>query len=184
MKIEDIYQKLTEAEKAFLAELIEKDPLTRASNLRKFEHDLTAEVERVNREGRYASLLKVDIDGFKQVNDTRGYEEGNRVLMGVVNCLIGKLRPYNREVYRLSGGADEFAVLVPNTTLEQGGLVAERLRASIEKSDLEVTVSVGVANYIGSCDTREDLVKYADEALQQAKKAGKNQVRSWERERE
>ncbi|HEY6791371.1 MAG TPA: GGDEF domain-containing protein [Trebonia sp.] len=122
----------------------------------------------------------IDIDHFKKVNDTWGHLVGDQVLAAVAHSLAGQLRPYD-----IAGrfGGEEFAVLQLSTTEATARLVAERLRSCVSAtsplpgSALRVTVSIGVAVAIPVREDHRDLVAAADEAMYQAKRAGRNRVR-------
>jgi diguanylate cyclase (GGDEF)-like protein len=132
------------------------------------------------RSGRPLTVAMVDIDHFKKVNDTWGHLAGDQVLAAIARVLAGQLRSYD-----VAGrfGGEEFAVLLPGATGATARLVAERLRSAIAAtrplpgSTLRVTVSIGVAAAIPAPEDCQDLVAAADEALYEAKQAGRNQVR-------
>jgi len=174
MELERILAKLPDEERALIMEYIEKDPLTGAYNKRRFEQDVNIEVMKTERTGRDVSLLIIDIDYFKHYNDTYGHPAGDGLLREMVTCLRGSLRAYNQEVYRIGG--EEFAILIPETELNEGRVIGERLRQSVEESGLGVTVSIGVANYKCCCNTKDELVEFADQALYKAKKTGRDKV--------
>lgn len=157
------------------------DPMTGASNRRFFMNLFTQEMTRVRRTGQCLSLLMLDIDHFKKVNDTYGHPTGDDVIRKVADiCRAGA-----REIDVVSRlGGEEFAVLLPGTD-EQGAItVAERIRTLTEdatvktpdNSSLHFTVSLGVAKL--SSEERDEgaLMARADAALYQAKMAGRNRV--------
>jgi len=124
--------------------------------------------------------IMLDLDHFKRVNDTRGHLTGDRVLRGVAQRLKESVRPY--DVIGRYGG-EEFAVLLPDTNLEQSLVVAERIRASISREPFEIegnqvplTVSLGVSCSNENDQGLNDLLKRADEGLYKAKAAGRNRV--------
>lgn len=138
------------------------------------------EVERALRFGRSLSALMIDIDLFKQVNDTHGHLVGDQVLVGTT--------AQQNEVFRnidLLGryGGDEFVALLPETDLPNAVRAAERLREKVAQTifptdgeSLSVTLSVGIATLNGQGDTLHALIKRADEALYTAKQSGRNRV--------
>ena len=133
---------------------------------------LEAEVERSQRRGHRLSCCMIDIDSFKQINDTRGHIEGNRVLAAVGEALRSAARRYDA-VGRFGG--DEFMIVLPETGGHARRHVAERLRASI-RSTVEVTsipidTSIGIVEWDGE-STPDDLVEAADRAMQEAKAHG------------
>lgn len=169
------------AKNEILEKLALTDPLTGLANRRAFLQALEAEISRVERHGRPASLLFLDLDHFKKVNDTHGHAVGDEVLAAFSQVLRRGSRRGD-----LAGriGGEEFAVLLPATGLAPGTLVAERIRRSTEARPLgrtapsPVTVSVGVASTEGGATPGEagDLLRRADEALYRAKSEGRNRV--------
>jgi diguanylate cyclase (GGDEF)-like protein len=157
----------------------ETDPLTRVSNRRRLESDLKSEVARSLRYGHPLSLVMVDIDHFKAVNDDFGHQTGDEVLKQVAAALTADRRETD-SVYRFGG--EEFSVLLRETDAVGAAEVAERLRLGIPRSvaqvniGREVTASLGVATVGGRVVSSEQLVASADKALYQAKKRGRNRV--------
>lgn len=145
------------------------DPLTGLLNRRALEMALEREAARVERGEKPFCLVLMDLDDFKQLNDTQGHQEGDRVLKEVAQYLIAHVRQGD-----LVGrwGGEEFAVILPRTEGKEAVQVADRLREGLKT--LGITASFGVAVYGG--DPR-DLFQRADRALYQAKGSGKNQVR-------
>jgi diguanylate cyclase (GGDEF)-like protein len=158
------------------------DELTGLSNQRRFRELMRKEVGRANRFDRPLSLLMIDIDDFKGVNDTHGHLQGDRVLEAVA----GVLRAESRDVDEPARyGGEEFALALPETPVEGAMLLAERIRARVEalrvplgrQGELAVTVSVGVAGTPGGPPGDSDgLIAAADQALYAAKRAGKNRA--------
>jgi len=153
------------------------DHLTGLANRRRFERQLEREVARTERYNRHFCLLLVDIDNFKDVNDTYGHEAGDEALRRVANVIQSGTRGIDTGA-RIGG--DEFAVILPETSLERGLEVAERLRASIAALDAEpaagVTASLGVAEFPSCARTGDELRAAADAALYEAKRAGRNRT--------
>lgn len=152
------------------------DFLTGLRNRRYLELVLERELFRVERYGRPLSLMVLDLDGFKQVNDAHGHEVGDRVLKALAACLEGHIRQSDRAV-RLGG--EEFAVLLPETRLAQALALAERLRqavAALRVPPVEaLSASFGVVQ-AAPTDSPLSLLKRADEAMYRAKRGGKNRV--------
>jgi two-component system, cell cycle response regulator len=154
-----------------------RDGLTGLHNYRYFRETLLYEVERSRRYKTPLSLLFLDIDDFKQINDTMGHLYGDTIIREVGNILKGGIRLAD---LLCRYGGDEFVLLMTQTPLQQAELLAERLRRLIAQSplaragqDCRVTVSIGVAGLTPRM-SMEDLIQAADEALYRAKEAGKN----------
>ncbi|GAB4387748.1 MAG: hypothetical protein Kow0025_03060 [Thermodesulfovibrionales bacterium] len=157
------------------------DSLTAALNRRALVERLECEISRARRYGSPLSVILLDIDGFKDVNDTHGHVAGDRVLRAVSDTLKGSLR--KTDVLGRLGG-DEFMVVLPATALEGAEGYAERIRRSVESArlsapgsgPLKVTLSLGVTVF-GEHDTDADsLIRRADRALYASKNSGKNRV--------
>ena len=167
---------LLQAQAVKLEELATTDALTGVYNRRKFNDLTLAEVERVRRYGHPLSLLILDIDHFKRVNDTYGHEAGDEVLV----VLAGLIRAAIRATDSLARwGGEEFVVLSPDVTLEGEAELAERLRAAASTHEHSsvgtVTASFGVAQYRAG-ETPDELFARADEALYRAKEGGRDRV--------
>ena len=127
----------------------------------------------------------IDIDFFKRVNDTWGHVAGDQVIRAVADCCLQQTREQVDTVGRIGG--EEFAVVLPETTLRNTLALAERLRERIATQDIPlingqtitVTVSIGAAELQPAVSSLNDLMLYADRALYRAKRAGRNQV-SWQ----
>jgi diguanylate cyclase (GGDEF)-like protein len=160
------------------------DELTGLSNRRRFTETMAAEVERSKRFGTDLGLVMLDIDDFKAVNDTYGHQQGDVVLREVAKIL----RASSREIDEPARyGGEELAVVLPGTDLDGAHQLAERMREGVEAlrlpiigddtaEPLQVTASFGAAALPASADDARGLVAAADEALYQAKRAGKNRT--------
>jgi diguanylate cyclase (GGDEF)-like protein len=164
-------------ERARLERLAMTDDLTLAFNARYFLPRLREEIGGAAAMG--PSLLLMDLDFFKSVNDTHGHPAGDRVLREFADLVRATTRRVDVLVRR---GGDEFALLMPSTSLEQARSIASRIQATIESSPVDVgsakvkqTVSIGVATWDGS-ETVEAFERRADTALYEAKRAGRNCV--------
>jgi diguanylate cyclase (GGDEF)-like protein len=180
LRIKELTDQLHEAN-AKLAQLAVTDPLTGLHNRRSLYAQLDREFIRAQRYKRPLSVLMLDIDHFKSVNDTFGHQVGDRVLRLVGEVVRGAIRASD-----LGGrfGGEEFMVLAPETGRETMGIVAERIRAAVQQSSAaagdgmpKVTVSIGAASTeLPKAVTFEELVHLADEALYRAKREGRNRT--------
>lgn len=153
------------------------DHLTGLANRRRFERQLEREVARTERYGHPFCLVLVDIDNFKGINDAHGHDAGDEALRLVANAIQSDTRGIDTGA-RIGG--DEFAVILPETNLERGLEVAERLRASVSALELPSAVrlaaSLGVAE-LPSCAVGGDALRAsADAALYEAKRGGRDRV--------
>jgi len=158
-----------------------QDPLTGLKNRRRFEEELRTEIARSRREGSEGALLMLDLDNFKQVNDTLGHPVGDRVIAEMASVLRARMRETD-VVARLGG--DEFAVALPRCDEAEARTVAEAIATAVrthaprEEGVPPITVSVGIAMFGSEPGTRfEDLQEEADAALYEAKRAGRDAVR-------
>lgn len=161
-----------------LSDLSSHDPLTGLKNRRYFTHNFYDECARSLRRKEELSLLFLDIDHFKKVNDHHGHHIGDVVLKEVATFMKKKCRPYDTPV---RWGGEEFIILLRGTDEKNAILFAERVRAGIESGrhmSVPVTISIGLAQHIVN-DTLETLVDKADAALYHAKQTGRNRVVSW-----
>ena len=166
-----------------LVEMNHRDSLTGTYNRRFFTSRLKEEFERHRRYKRPMSMLMIDIDHFKSVNDTYGHPCGDFVLKSVCGTVQSALR---RVDILARFGGEEFCCILPETTYENSMMIAERIRSQVEESSYEyegktirVTVSVGVPKPPGPEDSHEKLLKNADDALYKAKEIGRNIVVSF-----
>ncbi len=176
-ELKTAYDRLTLANQQ-LKEMATTDALTGLANRRAFTERLSVEVDRVKRTGKPLSLVFVDLDHFKRLNDTLGHLEGDAALMQVAG-ILGEGRRGADLVARYGG--EEFAVLLPDTAHAEALLVAERLRRAAEAAGLpaKCTLSAGVATLPEHAATGIALIDRADEALYAAKNAGRNRVMSY-----
>lgn len=165
-----------------LGELSLKDPLTGLGNRRHFRTVLERSIEVVARSGEAVLLLLLDIDHFKNINDTHGHVVGDQVLQAVARCLAACVRPMDT-VARYGG--EEFAMILPSCRPAYGRAVAERIRSTIEslsiaaspQLSLKVTISIGGAYAPEWVRSTADLwIERADTQLYRAKTTGRNQV--------
>ena len=157
------------------------DPMTGASNRRHFMPLLRQEINRGHRFNHCVSLLMLDIDHFKKINDTYGHPTGDLVI-----CTLADIcRKESRQIDVVSRlGGEEFAILLPETGIQKALAVAERVRAAVENTPIKslgniefsFTVSIGVAEQPQDEKSEEKLIGMADAALYQAKTSGRNRV--------
>jgi diguanylate cyclase (GGDEF)-like protein len=154
------------------------DYLTSLSNRFNFEERLTAELARSKRFKEPVSLVVLDLDNFKQINDLHGHPMGDEVLISVGKVLQESVRQMD---LASRWGGDEYALLLPNTDLEQALPVAEKLRKAItekmQQLDLDSTASFGVVQFRQG-ESKVDFLRRADTALYESKNAGRNTVSS------
>jgi diguanylate cyclase (GGDEF)-like protein len=161
---------------AKLADLASVDELTRVKNRRRFQEDMDIFFSISVRKGTPLSLVMLDVDHFKQYNDTFGHPAGDEVLRAVAGLLREATREH--DVAARYGG-EEFVVLLPSTSADDAMVMAERLRDRIERVPWalrKVTASLGVATTAGDIPTGAALVEAADHALYRSKRAGRNRV--------
>jgi len=155
------------------------DPLTGLYNQRYFQERLDREVKLADRKGTSVSLLLLDIDNLKKINDTHGHPKGDAALAHVAESLRTVLRDV--DICARFGG-EEFAAILPDCGRDDALNVAERVREAIASSPVrhigQVTVSIGVATYPTIAKSIEDIIELADRAMYMAKAAGKNRVRT------
>lgn len=157
-----------------------RDPLTRALNRRFLPSILSREIGLANSEKSALSVMLIDVDHFKGINDTYGHQSGDEVLRQVAAAIVENVRPSDF-VFRYGG--EEFLVVLVETNAHQAFTVAERVRVAVQdrpvkmgsQADVSVSVSVGVAEHCGHPD-ENFLIKSADTALYQAKQRGRNRV--------
>lgn len=160
---------------------VRTDALTGVANYRSFMEALELEIERSRRNGRPTSLLMIDIDHFKKINDSHGHEIGNQALVHVALVIGGQIRKLDI-VCRYGG--EEFAVILPETDLHAAIPVAERIRCALAETPLqqdqlhlEITASLGLATYHPySLSSVAELISQADHYLYEAKQGGRNRL--------
>jgi diguanylate cyclase (GGDEF)-like protein/PAS domain S-box-containing protein len=163
-----------------LMRLATTDPLTGIANRRRFFDQLEVELARARRHGRSLSLIMVDVDHFKQVNDEHGHAVGDTALRALVEAMLEVLRSEDL-VARLGG--EEFAAILPEVDADGAMAVAERLRSRLgavgvnaPEGTVRCTVSIGVAQARPAHESPERTLKRADDALYEAKRAGRDRV--------
>jgi diguanylate cyclase (GGDEF)-like protein len=167
--------------------LSQHDGLTDLYNYRVFQEKLQQEIVRRDRSQKPLSLMMLDIDNFKQINDTYGHQAGDDILKELAGILSNQSRSHSFDICCRYGG-EEFAVIMPELDLPNAIIAAERIRKTVDdydfilkdqKAPVKLTVSLGVATLAGENDqVAEALVKKADDALYLSKRMGKNRVSS------
>ena len=163
-----------------LEQLSVTDALTGLLNRRYLDKRLIEEIQRSKRHRFPMSLMMLDIDAFKQYNDTFGHQAGDQALRIVAGILQDILR--GADVAARYGG-EEFAILLPQTTSSEAAAIAERLRQRIEHTEFpkrNITVSIGIASCSADIETPADIIGAADHALYDAKNHGRNNVRVYD----
>jgi two-component system, cell cycle response regulator len=159
-----------------LRELSITDPLTGVGNRRFFMDRLRQEMERCERSHRPFSLLMIDLDHFKNVNDTHGHQTGDTILRQCAEMLLRNTR--RTDVVARYGG-EEFCVILPETAEGQALMVAEKLRWVVEdeskRAQVPITISVGMTIWQKN-DTLDDVMRRSDKAMYSAKELGRNKV--------
>lgn len=165
---------------AHLYSIAISDELTHLYSLRHFRYCIEREVMNFERNGDAFTLLLIDADDFKKINDAHGHIIGDTVLMETAQCIAASVRD-NDLAFRYGG--EEFAVLLPSTDAEGGRPVAERIRAAVEAHVVEIeglqvrlTVSIGISSCPKTATDSRGLLMAVDRALYRAKAAGKNKI--------
>ncbi len=164
-----------------MAELVITDDLTKLFNTRYLHRTLDTEIYRCDRYKTSLSLIFMDVDHFKVINDTYGHLVGSKLLVEIAQLLLKHLRA--ADIVARYGG-DEYVIVLPQTPPGSASKIAERLRRSIEQNIflkkegyfIKVTASFGVASYPESAKTKEDLLRLADEAMYRIKNTTRNGV--------
>lgn len=174
------YADLVEAKNLQLEYMASHDPLTGIFNSRSYETRGEALLALARRNGTSLSLLYLDIDHFKRINDDFGHHVGDGVLECFVQVVGREIR--ESDVFARIGG-EEFCILLPNTELAGAGMLAEKVRQSVEDEECHVngqrfslTVSIGVSTWQEGDTSLLDIEKRADSALYEAKDTGRNRV--------
>ncbi len=166
-----------------LLEIALLDPLTALPNRRALAEAAQKELSRCVRQDKALSVLMVDIDHFKNVNDNYGHDVGDQVLCTLATCIKNNVRAMDMPARY---GGEEFIVLMPEADLNSALEVAERLRRSVEQTEFrasakdffKLTISVGVTQWKAQDNTLEPTIRRADSALYRAKELGRNRVES------
>ena len=159
-------------------ELARIDPLTSIANNRAFYEAANMEFEKAKRHGFPISVLYMDLDNFKEVNDRLGHSTGDHLLKIVAQTIIKNIRTIDT-VARLGG--DEFGILLPQTGPDSAFIVAGKIKEMImlimKKNNWPVTTSIGVVSYLKSPQSVDEMIKKADLLMYSAKSGGKNTIK-------
>ncbi len=159
-----------------LVELSSSDGLTKLYNRSYLLEKMREELNRYKRYKTTFSLIMLDIDDFKNVNDIYGHLKGDKVLFELANILANSRR--DLDICARYGG-EEFAIILPHTNGNEAKVISERLREKIKhffKKDIKITVSIGISNCPKSGKVLKTLIKKADDALYESKRMGKDKV--------
>ena len=161
-----------------------RDPLTNLFNRRYLEETLERELSRGARENYPVCIIMIDLDHFKRINDTYGHEAGDLVLKTIADAISENSR---RGDFACRYGGEEFVIVMPNITMDVAYERAENLRQSLnllsipyEYYHLSVTLSMGIASYPENGQTRETILRAADQAMYAAKEAGRDHILSYD----
>ncbi|WP_022952176.1 GGDEF domain-containing protein [Leucothrix mucor] len=166
----------TESHQSKLSQLAARDALTGAWNRRSLDESLIAKVGSKRQRDRQSSLLILDLDHFKHINDTYGHGVGDEILKKIADLIRSNIRVTDK-FYRYGG--EEFVIVADSTDLEAASVLAETIRARVEHSKIfsekQITISLGIAA-LDNADSPESWLNRADEALYSAKNQGRNKV--------
>ena len=161
-----------------------RDPLTDLFNRRYLEETLDRELARAMREDYSVCIMMIDIDHFKKVNDTYGHEAGDHVLKALAHTLSVESR---RGDFACRYGGEEFVIVMPNIDIDTAYARAEKLRESLNalhvpygNYTLTTTISMGIASFPTNGQTRDGILRAADQAMYAAKEAGRNHILSYD----
>ncbi|WP_175420119.1 GGDEF domain-containing protein [Marinitoga sp. 1154] len=171
-------KKKLERKNIYLKNLSEKDKLTGLYNRLKFDEIINYQIDLYKREGRKFSLIMMDLDNFKEINDTFGHNIGDKILMEFSNILRKNLRKID---FVFRWGGDEFLIILPNTNLKSAIKVAHKLKKIIllDKNLKNITASIGLTVYNG--ENIDETINIADTALYNSKNSGRNKIFFYQR---
>jgi diguanylate cyclase (GGDEF)-like protein len=167
---------IAEAKMSIVADIALRDGLTGLYDRSTLLSKLRDEIRRYKRYGNQVSLIMLDIDNFKQINDQYGHQRGDWALLRLSRIIQSEMRDVD---IGARYGGEEFAIALPQTGVDEAISLAERVRQHVEEecaNDLKMTISLGVATCPKDAQTVHDLVQQADKALYQSKMKGKNRV--------
>ena len=158
------------------------DKLTGTYTRKYFENEFNKILNEAKRNGKPFALLMIDIDRFKNINDTYGHRKGDEALEGIGYSLINSVR--DTDLVARYGG-EEFVIILKNTTINEARKIGEKIRYNIEnikisKIDDPITISIGISMFPKHSQFKEELIEKADQALYRAKEKGRNMVVVWD----
>jgi diguanylate cyclase (GGDEF)-like protein len=155
--------------------MADTDGLTGIANRRSFETMLERELSRAQRNGDQVTLVMLDVDNFKKLNDTHGHQTGDEVLKLVAQSLVINCRGFDTPARY---GGEEFAVILPSCSSKESLIAGERLRGGVGQAPTPVPVSAsaGAATFPTHAGDAESLIKAADEALYESKRSGRDRL--------
>ncbi len=174
-----IQRKNADRKIAHLSILSTTDHLTQVKNRLSFDDEIHSEAERSKRYKRPFSLMLIDVDDFKKVNDSYGHDQGDYAIKRICNEIIASIRQSD-SLYRIGG--DEFAIILVETNVDKAKMIGENIRKRIAKTVVvgndKITVSIGISSfdYNNDKEDEEKLFKRADNALYASKNHGRNRV--------
>lgn len=167
---------IEEKKSDYIVEASVRDDLTTLYLREPFEEFLKKEFDNAKRNSKKLSLMMIDIDDFKNINDTFGHQTGDDVLKELGKTININIRKMD---FAARYGGEEFVVVLPNTQTDKAKEVSDRIKTEIAKlnfSKFQITVSIGLCTYSSSYENEQDMIATADEALYSAKEKGKNRV--------
>lgn len=155
--------------------MADTDGLTGLANRRSFEKTLDREISRATRNGESVTLMMVDVDHFKDFNDRHGHQAGDKALQLVASALVHACRDFDTPARY---GGEEFAIILPSCSSNESLRVGDRLRHLVAELEAEskITASAGVATFPAHASDAEGLIRAADEALYESKRAGRDRI--------
>lgn len=167
---------IPEEKSEFITQNSTIDGLTQLYLREIFDILLSKSIEEAKRNEHSLSLLIIDIDDFKNINDTQGHQKGDEILAGLGEIFNNNTRDMD---FAARYGAEEFTVVLPETPLEKASKIANNLKKIVSSKNftgINITISIGISTLNNNINTKEELIEYADRALYQAKSSGKNKV--------
>jgi diguanylate cyclase (GGDEF)-like protein len=182
-KMKNLWDELQE-KNLILEELSKKDGLTDLYNHRHFHERISEEFKRAKRYKLPLCCVLIDLDHFKNVNDTYGHQAGDNILKSLAEIVVGNIREVD---IAARYGGEEFALILPHIALKDAVIMANRIRTNVESEifrfndiNINITISMGVAGMLDNkASSYNELIRFADEALYAAKANGRNRVETY-----